>query len=201
MNDKIKKSIQDMAAIVTEMVDITYRGFKQNDIHILDDVLGKETSLDSIEEEVICEIVELSKNLDEPEKQKLVVLGQVAQNLERIGDEFRSLIERIEIKISDKLEFSEAGAAQYKEVFKTMKKSVDLMVEFLNTDRAELLDAVLANGDEIKKLVEDARSAHLERLTKGICQARASNMYFDMLDFTGNIARHCTNIARISKEQ
>ena len=201
MSDKIKKSTQEMAAIVIEMVDITYRGLNQNDIHVLDGVLNKERSLDSIEEEMICDIVELSKTLDEPAKQKLVIMGQVAQNLERMGDEFRSLVERIEIKISDKLEFSEEGAAQYKEVFETMKKSVDLISEFLSTDKPELLDAVLANGDEIKKLVEDARSAHLERLTKGICQARASNMYFDMLDFTGNIARHCTNIARISKEQ
>jgi len=189
-----------MAAIVKEMVDITYSGLDKNDIHILDGVLGKERELDAIEEEIIADIVALSKKLDEAAKKKLVVWGQIAQNLERMGDEFRSLVERIEIKISDRLQFSEEGSSQYKEVFNTMKKSVDLLVKFLNTGNPGLLDEILANGDVIKKLVEKARSAHLERLTKGICQARASNMYFDMLDFTGNIARHCTNIARVSKE-
>ena len=118
-----------------------------------------------------------------------------------MGDELRYLIERIEIKIVEKLFFSETGIEQYKQVFEKMHKSVSLTVKFLNENKLELLDMILNNGEQIKKLIEKYRVEHLERLARGICQPRAANMYFDMLDFTGNIARHCTNIARSHKEQ
>ena len=82
-----------------------------------------------------------------------------------------------------------------------MRQSLDLTVKFLDEEKIELLDMILKNGDEIKELIEKYRIEHMERLAKGICEPRAANMYFDMLDFTGNIARHCTNIARAHKEQ
>jgi phosphate:Na+ symporter len=82
-----------------------------------------------------------------------------------------------------------------------MYKSLELINEFLNENKLEVLDTILKNGEQIKQLIEKYRKEHLERLAKGICEPMAANMYFDMLDFSGNVARHCTNIARILKEQ
>jgi len=201
MKEDPKPILQCMFRIVTEMIDLVDQGFMENDIHVLDRVMDKERMIDDMEKDVTAGIVENCKGVDEEERKKLVILGQIAQNIERIGDELRSLVERIEIKITDKLYFSEEGMTQYKEVFETMRKSADLVMEFLKEDKVEVLDKVLKNGDQIKELVEKYRAEHIERLTKGVCEPRAANMYFDMLDFTGNVARHCTNIARISKEQ
>ena len=190
-----------MANIISDMANLAYQGFMENDAHFLDRALNKERIMDNLEREITASVVQVSKTLDEKGCGEIILLAQTAQNIERMGDELRSLMERIEIKIAENLFFSDRGVEQYRDVFEKMKKSVNLTTQFLNENKNELLEMILKNGDDIKKTIERYRTEHLERLSKGICKPRAANMYFDMLDFTGNIARHCTNIARTHREQ
>ncbi|UCH12764.1 MAG: Na/Pi cotransporter family protein [Candidatus Omnitrophota bacterium] len=201
MKDVIKTSLKQMSKAITDMANFVYQGLMENDAHYLNSALNKERIIDDLEKEVTANIIQGSKAFDKKGQKEFVILGQTAQNIERMGDEFRSLIERIEIKVAEKLLFSELGIEQYKEVFEKMRRSLDLTMKFLDEEKIELLDMILKNGDEIKELIEKYRTEHMKRLAKGICEPRAANMYFDMLDFTGNIARHCTNIARAHKEQ
>ncbi len=201
MEDKLTDSLKQMSSIVVEMMQLIYQGLMENEAHYLNSALNKERIIDDLEEKVTVTIVGIAKALDEKERKEFVLLEQTAQNFERMGDEMRSLIERIEIKIAEKLLFSDIGIEQYKEVFNKMHESVNLITKFITEGNNEFLDLVLKNGDQIKALIERYRAEHLDRLTKGLCDPRAANMYFDMLDFTGNIARHCTNIARNYKGQ
>ena len=201
MREKIVGNLKKMTNILSEMIDLVYQGFMENDAHYLNRALNKEHIMDDLEKEITASIIQDSKTLDEKGQKELVLLERAAQDIEQMGDELRYLMERMEIKIVENLLFSEIGVEQYKDVFEKMKKSLNPTIEFLNENRSELLETILKNGDEIKKMVEKYREEHLQRLTKGICQPRAANMYFDMLDFTGNIARHCTDIARTYKEK
>ena len=201
MREKIVGNLKKMTNILSEMIDLVYQGFMENDAHYLNRALNKEHIMDDLEKEITASIIQDSKTLDEKGQKELVLLERAAQDIEQMGDELRYLMERMEIKIVENLLFSEIGVEQYKDVFEKMKKSLNPTIEFLNEKRSELLETILKNGDEIKKMVEKYREEHLQRLTKGICQPRAANMYFDMLDFTGNIARHCTDIARTYKEK
>ena len=199
MKEKILVSIKLMSDIIIEMIELVYKGLMDNDCHYLDKVLDKEITLDDLEKDIVSVVTDISKD-NEKDKADFILYAQIAQNLERIGDEIRSLVERIEIKIVDRLFFSDVGVEQYKEVFGKMTTSVNLTVQLLKEGKKDLINTILKNGDGIKVLIEKYRKEHLKRLAEGICKARASNMYFDMLDFTGNIARHCTNIAKIIKE-
>ena len=199
MKQDPKVYLKQMSDLITEMVELVYKGLMENDIHYLNRALNKERVVDDLEREITKKVIRISRNLDKKAQKELVLLEQTAQNIERMGDELRSLMERIEIKIAEQLFFSEIGIEQYKEVFETMHKSVSLTVQFLDEGKRNLLNMILRNGEQVKKLIEKYRIEHVERLTKGICQARAANMYFGMLDFTGNIARHCTNIAKAYK--
>jgi len=201
MKERIIANIKKMTSILSEMIELVYQGFMENDAHYLNRALNKEHIMDDLEKEITISIIQVFKTLDKKEQKEFIFLEQAAQHIERMGDELRYLMERMEIKIAENLFFSEMGVEQYKETFEKMRKSVNLTIEFLNEDKHELLKMILKNGDEIKETVEKYRTEHLERLAKGICKPRAANMYFDMLDFTGNIARHCTNIARIYKEK
>ena len=199
MKEKIILKINEMALLLSEMVQLVYQGFMENDNHYLNTALDKERIMDNLEKEVTLAVVEGSRNLDERARTEYIALQQVAENIERMGDELRSLMERIEIKIAEDLFFSDLGVEQYLDVFERMRRSVTLTVAYVTAGRKENLEEVLRNGDGVKEAVERYRAEHLVRLTKGICEPRAANMYFDMLDFTGNIARHCTNIARTHK--
>ena len=130
-------------------------------------------------------------------KEELAILEQVVESIERIGDECASLIERIEIKIQENLLFTDIGVEQFNDLYNRMRASAEEMIKTLKRPTKLSAKKVISNGFKVKHLVERYREAHTKRLVKGVCDPRASNMYFDMLDFTGNIARHSSNIVKI----
>jgi Na+/phosphate symporter len=106
------------------------------------------------------------------------------------------LIERIEIKITEGLLFSDEGIAEYMEVLDSTTESLKMAIDVLESGDHAIAERVINNGFHVKELVERYRKTHNERLVKGICDPRTSNMFFDMLDFTGNIARHSSNAVK-----
>lgn len=196
MKDKINSSLKKMAGIISEMIELVEEGFLKNDAHYLDRALNKERIMDDLEKEITNAVFGISKDLNEEARKDYLMIEENALNIERMGDELRSLMERMEIKIAESLIFSEIAFKQYMEIFDKTKISVEMIKVYINQKSKELADKILENGLSIKELIEKYRIEHLERLAKGICEARAANMFYDMLDFTGNIARHCTNIAK-----
>ena len=87
--------------------------------------------------------------------------------------------------------------AQFNEIYGSMNKSVVMMREFLQDKKPGMKDRIIDNGFRVKSLVERARKEHSDRLLKGLCTPMGANMYFDMLDFTGNLARHASNIVKL----
>ena len=131
------------------------------------------------------------------DKKELVNLTQIIESLERIGDEATGLIERIEVKVHEKLLFGKIALSQFNETYKTMKVSVQMMREYLRSKDPDLKETIVKNGLHVKDMVERYRKEHADRLVQGNCTPMEANMYFDMLDFTGNIARHASNIIRL----
>lgn len=194
--NEIKSNVINMADMISEILALIEKGFMDNKMESLNAALKKESDLNSEEKKLTQEILDMSKqskgNLEE-----LSALAQMVETLERMGDEAASLIERIEIKISEKLLFSEEGVEQFNETYGSMQQSIDMMRQFLTNKQPELKKKILDNGFHVKFLVERYRKEHADRLVKGLCTPMGANMYFDMLDFTGNLARHASNVVKL----
>lgn len=195
---EIREKTVTMADRVCEMVSLVEKGFMEHREEFLEGAMKKEAEINELEKSVTRRVLELSKALkDENERRELIMLEQVVETLERMGDEAASLVERIEIKNAEHLLFSDLGVAQFNETYAAMKSSVEMMRQFLSGKDGVLKDKIIDNGFRVKALVERYRAEHTERLLKGICTPMAANMFFDMLDFTGNLARHSSNIAKL----
>ena len=194
--NEIKNNIIKMAGMVSEILDLVEKGFMEHKMEFLNAALNKEQVINGEEKALTQNILDLSRqakgNLEE-----LSALAQAVEMLERMGDEAAGLIERIEIKITEKLLFSEEGVTQFNETYKAMQGSIDMMKKFLLNKQPDLKKKILDNGFHVKFLVEHYRKEHADRLVKGVCTPMGANMYFDMLDFTGNIARHASNVAKL----
>lgn len=187
-----------MADTVYEMVEFVERGFMEHKTEFLSAAMARENSLNEMERVLTQRVLELSKTAaNEADKRSLIMWEQVIETLERMGDEAANLVERIEIKNEEHLLFSDMGLAQFNETYGIMKKSVDMMRLYLKGKSDELKKSVIDNGFKVKDLVERYRQEHTERLVKGICTPIAANIYFDMLDFTGNLARHASNVVKL----
>jgi phosphate:Na+ symporter len=195
IND-VKNDTVMMADMVSEILELVAKGFMEHKAEFLNEAIKKEHDLNAKEKFLTREIMGLSQ---EPNKNlvDLSSLSQIVGTLERMGDEAASLIERIEIKIEEKLLFSEEGVEQFNETYNAMQISVDMMKKFLKNRDTETKKKILDNGFHVKFLVERYRKEHADRLVKGLCTPMGANIYFDMLDFTGNIARHASNIVKL----
>jgi phosphate:Na+ symporter len=194
---EIKAGAASMADKVCGMMLLIEKGFMENKLEHLSAAIEEENKINGMEKGLTKSILALSKAArTEAEKKELSVLEQVVETLERMGDEAASLVERIEIKVAEKLMFSETGVEQFNETYAAMKGSVEMAREFLRRPDPVLREKVIDNGFHVKELVERYRKEHAERLVKGICTPMAANMFFDMLDFTGNLARHSSNIVK-----
>jgi phosphate:Na+ symporter len=187
-----------MSDKVYEMLELIEKGFMGNKAEPLSQAMRVEDEINDMEKFLTRNILEISKaSVNASERARLASVQQTVEMLERMGDEAASLIERIEIKVAEKLLFSDSGVAQYNETYHAMRKSVSMMREFLVKKDNALREKVIDNGFHVKELVERARKEHTERLLKGLCTPMGANMYFDMLDFTGNLARHSSTITKV----
>lgn len=195
---KIRTSTMSMADRICEMLELIEKGFVENRREFLADALKKEDEINRSEKSLTENILELSKAAgSDKDKKELASVHQIIEMVERMGDEAASLVERIEIKVAENLLFSDEGVEQFVQTYGAMKKSVEMMRQFLKNKDANLKERVIDNGFHVKSLVERYRQEHADRLVKGLCSPIAANMYFDMLDFTGNLARHSSNIVKL----
>ncbi len=195
---EIRSRIVVMSSRVYEMIELIQKAFMENKSEILSQAMKKEAEINEFEKTLTAAILELSKGIkDAKDRKELVALQQAVESLERMGDEAANIVERIEIKVAEQLRFSELGVAQFNETFDTMKKSVEMMREFLKGKDSGTKERIIDNGFHVKELVERYRHEHADRLLAGICTPMAANMFFDMIDFTGNLARHASNIVKL----
>ena len=191
----IKANAILMADKVLEILELIEKGFMENKAEFLTKAMKLEHEINETEKTLTHEILGLSKSVKD--KRELAVMAQMIETFERMGDEAANLIERIEIKVAEKLLFSEIGVEQFNETYRMMNKSVEMLKEFLNGMDGGFKERVIDNGFHVKELVERYRREHAERLVRGECTELGANMYFDMLDFTGNLARHASNIMKL----
>jgi len=196
--DTIKAKAVSMGDLVLEMIILTEKGFMEHRSSFLTEALKKESELNDLEKSLTKDIMDLSKILNtDKDRKELSRLQQMIETFERMGDEISGMIERIEIKITEHLLFSDEGVIEFNETYDTMKKSIEMMIEFLKGKDSKLKERIIDNGFHVKELVERYRKEHSYRLIKGLCTPIAANMYFDMLDFTGNLARHSSTIVKL----
>jgi phosphate:Na+ symporter len=194
----IRSKVLGMADSVCEMLQLIEKGFMANKIEPLTAALEKEDGINELEKTITGEILEMSRAArGDDEKDSLSVSEQLVGAFERMGDEAANLVERIEIKVHENLLFSETGVAQFNETYGAMKRSAEMMRDYLKSHDTAVKERVIDNGFHVKELVERYRKEHSDRLVRGICTPMAANMYFDMLDFTGNLARHASNVVKL----
>ena len=194
----IKYKTVVMADKVCLMLDLIERGFMENRLDLLNEAMKEEHEINDMEKALTRDIYEISKTVKNASgKKELAAIAQVVETLERMGDEAANMIERIEIKVVEHLLFSEIGVQQFNETFNVMKESVHMMRNFLTDPAAGSKEKIVENGFRVKDLVERYRKEHFERMVQGVCTPMGANMYFDMLDFTGNLARHSSSVVKL----
>lgn len=192
----LREEINKMAALALSMLRNTFDGFMKHNFEILSGVLKDEERLNDMERALTSSLVAISKSKD-IDKTNNVLLSNIVVELEEIGDYIKDMIERIEIKIEEKLLFSDDAVEEYEHLYNVAETDLADVEKALRMNDKNFARRVLCiTEDQVDNLVQKYKETHAQRLMKGICLPRASNMFLNLLDFTARISRHSRAIAK-----
>ncbi len=193
----IRQKVAGMAELAFSMLKATFDGFIKHDLDILSGVLRDEERLNDLERTLTISLVSLSKEkISAEDKKNIMLLADIIGDLEEVGDYIKDMIERIEIKIQEKLLFSDEALKEYKHLYSITEVSLQDIVNSLTMNDSNFAKRALCDGEHVDNLVEKYRQAHTQRLIDGVCAPRACNMFLNLLDFTAQIFHHTKGIAK-----
>ncbi|MFA6349726.1 MAG: PhoU domain-containing protein [Candidatus Omnitrophota bacterium] len=193
----IKKKVANMAELALSMWQMTFKAFMDHDLELLAKVLEDENKLNDFEKMLTNELIEAGQGLKKADEKKAVITYvEVVEDLELIGDYCKDILERVQIKIEEKLLFSDDAVKEYIELYNRSEAALREVVQALEKDDLGILNEVLKNQEHIDTLVDEYRSRHNERLINKLCSPFSCNMFLNMLDFTAAIYYHTKKIAR-----
>jgi len=193
---EIRLRINEMSRLALFMWQNTYKAFMEHNLDLFSEILDKENKLNELEKEIIKALAELGRNSSKPEeKERVTFYVDIVGNLELIGDYCKDILERVQIKIEEKLLFSDDAVKEYSELYRKTEEALQEVVYALDKDKPVLAGDVLDNAGQIEGLLNQYRRLHDQRLIDGVCSPMACNMFLNMLDFTGQIFQHTKSIA------
>ncbi len=195
--NSIKREIADMSSLTLQMWQTTHKAFMEHDLDLLTGVLSDENKLNDSEKEITAGLVELARQTkNKEEKQQAMIFADVVGDLELIGDYCKDILERVQIKIEEKLLFSDDAVKEYEELYLRTENALDEIVSAFKKNNFNLVKEVFRNEEHIDSLVDVYRKRHNQRLIDGICSPMACNMFLNMLDFTAAVYYHIKKIGR-----
>jgi len=195
--NSITTQIAQMSVITFKMLDLTHKAFLEHDTDLISSALEEEKKINDLEKEIRTALIELGRSYARKEdRAKTIIYADVVGDLELIGDYCKDILERVQIKIDEKLLFSEDSVKEYEELYHKTEQALKEVTTALEAGDTRLIKAVLKHEEHIDTLVDEYRRHHNQRLIDGVCNPLECNMFLNMLDFTAAIYYHTKKIAR-----
>ncbi|MFA5410974.1 MAG: PhoU domain-containing protein [Candidatus Omnitrophota bacterium] len=193
----IKSEIARMSQAALKMLEITHQAFMEHNPDLIALALEQENQLNEQEKSITTELIEFGRGSAKKEERKHATLyTDIVGDLELIGDYCKDILERVQIKIEEKLLFSEDAVKDYNDLYGMAYAALKELAEALARDDLSLIGKVMKKEKHIDSLVDEYRQRHNQRMIKGVCTPMACNMFLNMLDFTAAIYYHAKKITR-----
>jgi len=195
--NNIKNKLKDMSKLALKMWQMTHRTFMEHNADLIPGILEDENNLNNMEKDIAADLVKLGRgNQDEHMREVTVLFAEVVEDFELIGDYCKDILERVQIKIEERLLFTEDAVKEYEAVYNKTLEALDEIAFAFERGDLSLVKIVLRKEEHIDSMVDEYRKKHNERMIQGVCTPMACNMFLNMLDFTAAVYYHAKKIAR-----
>lgn len=197
-----KKELLRMAMIAREIIGEALETFVKNDLKKGAHIDQMEDLLDGLEQGITVFLAELSQNpLTETQSKIVASFMSAANDLERIGDHATNIKQLSELKVEDRLPFSEQALDELSMIYEKTNIMLERAIEAFDTENKPLARMVMVEDDEVDLMEKILRKAHIERINTKKCYPPSGVIYLDVLSNMERIADHATNIAQLVVEE
>jgi len=192
-----KNELVRMAEIVEDMYNLTMDALFKNSTQNYKDVLTMEDITDSLKASLINYLTQLSTDsLSEGEAKELNAILRAVDDVERIADHLTNVMGKVEVKNSERVEFTEFAWNDLSELRELIYENIRDSFSMIKDSNVSYLDEVLIREERIDYKVRQSTENHIERIKKGICNPIAGIIFSDLLIDLERISDHCVNIAQ-----
>lgn len=190
------KEVLHLGNLALEEFETAVKAFFSNDEEMAHRVFDIEQKVNEINKKTIEYLVKLDKvSLTNYEKDKLVVLLNSINDIERIGDHADNIGELVLYKIENKVNFSDKANDELKEMFDETKKMYKNTLNAIATMDRDECNNIIANDDIIDEMYKNLRKNHIQRLNDYVCEPNAGIVFLDIISNLERMGDHSTNIA------
>ncbi len=160
------------------------------------EVFKIEKKINELNKAILNYVVKLDKiSLTDNEKDKLVILMNVLNDIERVGDHADNIAELTMYLIENKVIFSDSAKEEIIDIFKDTIEVFSLALTSLRDADGALAVEVIEKDKHIDRTFKALRKNHIERLNTYICKPNAGIIFLDTINNLERIGDHSSNIA------
>jgi phosphate:Na+ symporter len=190
------KEVLHLGNLAYEQFTTAIKAFFENNEELAYEVFELEKKINELSKVTLEYLVKLDKvSLTNYEKDKLVVLMNALNDLERVGDHADNIGELVLYKIENKVTFSDGANDEIREMFDTTLSVYKSTLDAIQTIDCDDCDKVIENDKKIDKMYKSLRKNHIERLNNYICEPNAGVIFLDIIGNLERIGDHSSNIA------
>ena len=201
-------ALTQTAKEVLHLGNLAYQQFEQAKTALFENseeaayrVFEIEKKINEINKATLEYLVKLDKiALTNYEKDKLVVLMNSINDIERVGDHIDNIGELVLYKIENKANFSEEAVGELMEMFNITMLAFKHALNALASIEYEECKVVMNFEEEIDKMYKTLRNNHIERLNNFICDPNSGIVFLDVISNLERIGDHSLNIAESIQE-
>lgn len=190
------KEVLHLGNIAYEQFTTAIKAFFENNEELAYKVFEIEKKVNELSKVTLEYLVKLDKvSLTNYEKDKLVVLMNALNDIERVGDHADNIGELVLYKIENKVNFSENANDEIKEMFNDTLAVYKSTLDAIKTIDCDDCDKVIVNDNKIDVMYKALRKNHIERLNNYVCEPNAGVIFLDIIGNLERIGDHSSNIA------
>ncbi|MDD5901006.1 MAG: Na/Pi cotransporter family protein [Lachnospiraceae bacterium] len=166
------------------------------DTKVIEEIYETEKAVNFLNEEITNYLVKANQlSLPVEDRKLLGGLFHVVNDIERIGDHAENMADAATQLREDNLSISSFAEAQIRDMFEKTKTLLRYSLEAFEKKHEEHLRDILELEEEIDEEERALQESHVERLTKGECDAETGMIFTDVVSNIERVADHATNIA------
>ena len=191
----LKETIR-MGEISKTNVELSMRAFIDNDEEKIKKVYENEEIINTLEKAITNYLVQLSSHeLPESDSKILSSTFHVINDLERIGDHAKNIVELATEKISNNVKIAPQAREEVLHMYDRTIEAVQIALDSYKNKDANIAQSIKPIEEKINKYAKVLRENNMTRLNERICNANASTIYLDLISNLERIGDHATNIS------
>lgn len=187
----------------TRMADIAINNLSKGidvlftkDEKVIEEIYETEKSVNFLNEQITNYLVKANQlSLPVQDRKLLGGLFHVVNDIERIGDHAENMADAATQLINGNLSMSKYAEEAIRDMFAKTKTLLQYSLDAFEKNHEEHLRDILVLEEEIDETERQLQEAHVERLTRGECDAETGMIYTDVVSNIERVADHSTNIA------